>query len=189
MDAVGFDKAVVFAVSDGGPAAIVFTAKRPERTRALILNGTAAYFGFAGWDDMDRDPAEVRARVLAELSEDYRPSNEQLARVQEFGRAVRSAWGSGATGKVGLPSVRSMRQLAMVERMSASPGMARASFEATFRVDVRPMLPTITAPTLVIHSREDPAVPVQFGRYLADHIVGALPGGRQCRPRALVDRA
>jgi class 3 adenylate cyclase len=51
--------------------------------------------------------------------------------------------------------------------------MARASFEAAFRIDVRPILPTITALTLVIHAREDPVVPVQFGRYLADHIPGA----------------
>jgi len=70
-------------------------------------------------------------------------------------------------------SVRSMRQLAMLERMSASPGMARATLESAFRIDVRPILPTITAPTLVIHAREDPAVPVQGGRYLADHIPGA----------------
>ena len=61
----------------------------------------------------------------------------------------------------------------MFERMCASPGMARASFEAAFRIDVRPILPTITAPTLVIHAREDPVVPVQLGRYLADHIPGA----------------
>jgi hypothetical protein len=51
--------------------------------------------------------------------------------------------------------------------------MARASFEAAFLIDVRPILPTLTAPTLVIHAREDPAVPVQGGRYLADHIPGA----------------
>ncbi|HEX7429404.1 MAG TPA: adenylate/guanylate cyclase domain-containing protein, partial [Mycobacterium sp.] len=56
---------------------------------------------------------------------------------------------------------------------STSPGMARASLEASFRLDVRPILPTITAPTLVIHAREDPVVPVQEGRYLADHIPGA----------------
>ena len=37
MDAVGFGKAVVFGLSEGGPASIVFAATRPERTRALIL--------------------------------------------------------------------------------------------------------------------------------------------------------
>jgi class 3 adenylate cyclase len=60
----------------------------------------------------------------------------------------------------------------MLERMSASPGMARATAEAAFRIDVRPILPTITASTLVIHARDD-IVPVQSGRYLADHIPGA----------------
>ena len=52
-------------------------------------------------------------------------------------------------------------------------GMARASLEATFRIDVRAILPTITVPTLVIHARDDPVVGVQAGRYLADHIPGA----------------
>src|SRR4029077_2419420 len=173
MDAVGFGQAVVSGLSDGGPAAMMFAATRPARTRALILAGTFAFSGYAGWDDMDRDPAELRARFLAELGEDYTPSIEQLARWLEAARPVRSGWGSGAAASIGAPSVRSIRQLAMFERMSASPGMARASFEAAFLTDVRPILPTITAPTLVIHAREDPAVPVQGGRYLADHIPGA----------------
>ena len=54
MDAVGFGKAVLFALSEGGPAAIVLAARRPERTRALILHGTYAYLGGLEWDDLDR---------------------------------------------------------------------------------------------------------------------------------------
>jgi pimeloyl-ACP methyl ester carboxylesterase len=172
MDATGFGKAVIFGASEGGPAAIVFAATRPERTRALILAGTFPYLGFAEWDDLDRDPAELRARLVPEMGEEYAPSTEQLAHFQEFGRDARSAWGSGATLKALLPSVGSLRQLAMLERMSASPGMARATVEALLRIDVRPILPTITAPTLVIHARHAP-VPVQGGRYLANHIPGA----------------
>jgi class 3 adenylate cyclase len=61
----------------------------------------------------------------------------------------------------------------MFERMCASPGMFRATVESVFRVDVRAILPTISAPTLVIHARGDPAVSVQGGRYLADHIPDA----------------
>jgi class 3 adenylate cyclase len=171
MDAVGFGKAVLFALAEGGPAAIVFAATRPERTRALVLASTIS-FTAAGWDDIDRDPAELRARLLSEVGEDYTPTTEQLARQQEFLRAVRSAWGTGAALSIGVPSVRSIRQLGMLERMSASPGMARATLEAFFRIDVRPILPTITAPTLVMHARDD-IVPVQAGRYLADHIPGA----------------
>jgi class 3 adenylate cyclase/alpha-beta hydrolase superfamily lysophospholipase len=176
MDAVGFGKAVLFALGEGGPAAIVFAALRPERTQALVLCDTFSFMA-TGWDDIGRDPdellAEVRARYLSEVGPDYMPSVEQIARLQEFLRAVRSAWGSGAALSIAVPSVRSMRQFAMLERMAASPGMARATFEAMFGIDVRPILPTITAPTLVIHAREDPTFGVQAGRYLADHIPGA----------------
>jgi class 3 adenylate cyclase len=172
MDAAGFGQAVLFAQGAGGPASIVFAATQPERTRALILHGTTAYHFVTEWEDIDRDPAEVRERVLAELGEDYAPSVGQLARIQEISRAIRSAWGTGAALRVGAPSLGSVRQLAMLERMCASPGMARATLEAMFRTDVRPILPTITVPTLVIHAREDP-IPVQGGRYLAGHIPGA----------------
>ena len=171
MDAAGFGQAALLALLEGGPAAIVFAATRPERTRALILASTGP-FTAAGWDDIDRDPAELRARLLPELGEDYTPSAEQIARIQELLRAARSGWGTGAVLSTAVPRFRSMRQLAMLERMSASPGMARATMEAAFRIDVRPILPTITVPTLVIHGRKDP-VPVQYGRYLADHIAGA----------------
>jgi pimeloyl-ACP methyl ester carboxylesterase len=174
MDAVGFGKPVLFGMSEGGPQAIMFAAKRPERTRALILYGSFSFVpGGASWDELgDRDPAELRARYLPEFGEKYTPSTKQIARFQEFSRGARSAWGSGATAKAMFPSVRSIRQLGMVERMSASPGMLRATLESNLRIDVRPILPTLTAPTLVIHARDD-TMPVQFGRYLADHIPGA----------------
>ncbi len=172
MDAVGFAKAAVFGMSEGGPQAIVFAAKRPERTRALILYGSFAAVPGASWDDLDRDPAELRARLVPELGEDYTPSTKQIGRIQEMARGARSAWGSGATAKCWFPSVRSMRQLGMVERMCASPGMLQATLESSFRIDVRPILPTLIAPTLVIHARED-LMPVQGSRYLADHIPGA----------------
>jgi pimeloyl-ACP methyl ester carboxylesterase/class 3 adenylate cyclase len=172
MDTVGFEKAVVFGLGEGATAGIVFAATRPERTRALILTGSSSFFDANGWDDLDRDPAELRARAVAKLGENYTPSTEQIARLQEFGRAVLSGWGSGAALSISLPSARPIRELAVFERMSASPGMARASVEASFRLDVRPILPTITAPTLVIHARDD-IVAVQAGRYLADHIPGA----------------
>jgi pimeloyl-ACP methyl ester carboxylesterase len=178
MDAVGFGRAVVFGMNDGGFASIVFAATRPERTRALILAGAYSFFGFTGgWDDVESDPAELWARAretFPELGEDYMPSVEQIARIQEIARAVRYGWGSGVMMSITAPSVSGrLRQLAMFERMFASPGMARASLEAALRIDVRPILPTITVPTLVIHAREDPVVPVQAGRYSAEHIPGA----------------
>ena len=173
MDAAGFERAALFGVSEGGPASILFAATRPARTRALILTGTTAYSGSGSWDDFDCDPAELRSRGLGEVDEKYVPSLEQIARIQAFGRAVKSKWGTGEAIKCLVSSVQSTRLLGTLERMSASPGMARATLEASFRIDVRPILPTITVPTLVLHARYDPGVPVQLGRYLADHIPGA----------------
>lgn len=173
MDAAGFQRAALLGVSEGGPAAMLFAATRPERTRALILTGTAAYLPSQGWDDLDLDPAELRARCIAELGEEFAPSEEQISGFQRFGRAVLSAWGSGEALKCLLPSVRSSRQLGMLERMCASPGMARATLEAAFQIDVRPILPTLTMPTLVVHATRDPGVPVQAGRYLTAHIPNA----------------
>lgn len=91
MDATGFQRATLFGVSEGGPAAILFAATRPERTQALVLTGAAAYAPATGWADMERDPAELRARGVREIGEEYTPSTEQIAHFQRFGLAVRSA--------------------------------------------------------------------------------------------------
>jgi pimeloyl-ACP methyl ester carboxylesterase len=85
MDAAGFERAAILGLSEGGPAAILFAATRPERTRALILTGTTAYAVAGGWDDFEREPAELRAQVAAELGEAYAPSVEHVAGFQEFG--------------------------------------------------------------------------------------------------------
>ncbi|OBH82145.1 adenylate/guanylate cyclase domain-containing protein [Mycobacterium sp. E2989] len=172
MDAAGFSEAVLFGASEGGPAAMLFAATRPERTRALVVTGASSFAGWGTWDDMEGDPAALRAKMAPLLGEAYTPSVDQVARFQQFGRAIRSSWGSGEALRGLLPSIRSMRQLAMLERMSASPGMARATMESAFSIDVRPVLPIISAPTLVIHATGD-MVPVQFGRYIADHIPNA----------------
>ncbi len=58
-------------VERGRPAAMLFAATRPERTQALILAGTFAYFGITEWADFDRDPSELHARILTEMGEDY----------------------------------------------------------------------------------------------------------------------
>jgi class 3 adenylate cyclase len=47
-------------------------------------------------------------------------------------------------------------------------------------VDVRPVLPLVQAPTLILHRRGFGLVPIEHGRYLAEHIAGVklveLPG-------------
>lgn len=67
MDAAGFGKAVLFGVSEGGPAAMLFAATRPERTQALVLTGASAFAGWGSWDDMEDDAAALRERMAPKL--------------------------------------------------------------------------------------------------------------------------
>ena len=55
----------------------------------------------------------------------------------------------------------------------AVPGRSARSIETFDDIDVRGVLPAITAPTLVVHATGDTCVPVGNGRWLAEHIAGA----------------
>jgi class 3 adenylate cyclase len=59
-------------------------------------------------------------------------------------------------------------------RASATPRTAAAQYRYILTsVDVREVLPLIQVPTLVMHNTGNPFVPVDQGRYLAEHIAGA----------------
>jgi hypothetical protein len=66
------------------------------------------------------------------------------------------------------------------ERLAASPATVALTMPLTAEMDVRAVLPTIHVPTLVLHHTDDPLVPIEWGKYIADHISGAnfveLPG-------------
>jgi pimeloyl-ACP methyl ester carboxylesterase len=64
--------------------------------------------------------------------------------------------------------------LGTVPAGSASPAMARAVLDAVISIDCRPILSSITVPTLVVHRTGDRACSVEAGRYLAEHIPGAV---------------
>jgi len=65
------------------------------------------------------------------------------------------------------------RALARVWRYGASPGTAEALYRMNMAMDVRKVLPLVSAPTLVLHQRADPSVRAEHGPYLAEHIPGA----------------
>jgi class 3 adenylate cyclase len=75
---------------------------------------------------------------------------------------------------------RFLRWSARLQRSIASPRVVRAHLEALLTLDVRPILPLIQAPTLVLHHTGFQHLPVEHGRYLAEHIPNArlveLPG-------------
>ena len=70
--------------------------------------------------------------------------------------------------------------LARMERLSASPATAALMMPLMAEMDVRALLPTVRVPTLVLHHTDDPIIPPEWGKDVADHIPGAkyveLPG-------------
>jgi pimeloyl-ACP methyl ester carboxylesterase len=163
LDTVGSSRAGLFGFGSGGPLAMLFAARHPERTCSLVLLNT--YARLARADDY---PHGV-------------PSSFQAASVDW----VEKNWGTGAMLDIVSPGVaadqRTRQWWARHERLSANPGAAAEFWRMTFDVDVRPLLDQIRVPTLVLHNEGDRAIRVDHGRYLAEHIPGAryieFPGG------------
>jgi pimeloyl-ACP methyl ester carboxylesterase/class 3 adenylate cyclase len=164
MDAVGSEQAAIFGLSEGGTMSALFAAAHPDRVRSLVLFGTWAV-----------GPAKVVERKL--------PGWEKAVRLRQMAEDALDNWGSGELVKQLAPSIAgnpaAFENMGMIERAALSNAMARSLWEALDEADASPALPLITAPTLVIH-RRDEAIPVEQARYLAEHIKGArlmeLPG-------------
>ncbi len=155
MDAAGFERAVVFGISEGGSMSALFAATYPARTSALVLYGA-----FAKRLQSDDYP--------------WAPSREERQKWIDF---IESSWGSEVDLDTLAPSVADdpsfRRRYATYLRNSASPGAALALARMNTDVDIRSVLPSIHVPTLVIHRRGDRDVDVGNGRFLAQQIPGA----------------
>jgi class 3 adenylate cyclase len=158
MDAAGIEHAAILGESEAGPVAALFAATYPRRTDALIIYGSLA----TGQPD-DRELAAYGGRP------------GETANLLERLQDCLDHWGEGRTADWIVPSILtpSVRRLfATLERSAVSPGMARGLIDALLSIDVRPALPAISAPTIVLHRRGD-LVPIAHGRLLADRIPGA----------------
>jgi class 3 adenylate cyclase len=162
LDEVGSQRAAIMGQNDAGPTALFFAATRPERTSALVLAHTSARYVAA--DDYPIGlPASVMEALLAEI--------DQL-------------WGTEATAAMMVPSraddARFRRWYAKLQRTSASPRVIQVLLRAALEVDVRPILPLIQAPTLILHRKDVQILSMEHSRYLTAHIPGArlveLPG-------------
>jgi pimeloyl-ACP methyl ester carboxylesterase len=162
LDEVGSQQAALLAQVDAGPMAIFFAGTKPERTGALILaNATARLLAADNYPI--GVPAEVAEAVLAQLDEIR--GTEDMAVTFVPSRAG---------------DERFRRWFARFQRAMASPRAVQSFLRASFEMDARPVLPLIQSPTLVLHRRDFRLIPIEHGRYLAEHIPGAtlveLPG-------------
>jgi pimeloyl-ACP methyl ester carboxylesterase len=163
MDAVGSERAALFGISEGGPMSLLFAATYPARTTALVIYGSYARRSWA-----PDHPWGLR--------------DEQW---ETLFRTMESEWG----GPMGLarwaPSAahdeRFKQWWATYLRLAASPGAALAVMRLNREIDVRPVLPAIRVPTLVLHRTGDQLTQVEQARYMATRIPGAKVCGTSGR--------
>ena len=156
LDAVGSERAAIYAEYDAGPIAAMFTATHPERVSSLVL-------------------VDTTARLL--VDDDYPigiSQSERDARIEQ----ITKLWGTTELIETAFPSVAQnpelVRAYARMFRASATPRAVAAHYRYNLNsVDVREALPLIRVPTLVLHSASNEFFPSTHARYLADHITGA----------------
>jgi class 3 adenylate cyclase len=154
LDAVGAQEVVPFAQLEAGAMACLFAATHPERTRALVLY-------------------EATPRMTKAPDYDWPLSKEERELHVE---QLRESWGSGewiSALSRKAPNDRLKQWAGRLERLAASPGTAVAFYRMHSEVDVRPVLPSIQAPTLVLHRPGDQYIDIRHSLYLAEHIPGA----------------
>ena len=160
LDAVGTEQAALFGFSEGGLMSVLFAATYPDRITALVLYGV---FAKRIWSpDYPWAPKpEARAREIEELEKNWSHTMDLDKLAPSEDEAFKN-------------------RLATYFRRSASPGAAVALLRMNTQIDVREVLPSIQAPTLVLHRRDDLDASVDEGRWLAEQIPGAtfveLPG-------------
>ena len=156
MDALGIERFPLLGVSQGGPVAIEYASRHPERVSHLVLYGTYA----RGWGQ--RDDEAVKERAAWET-------------------LMREGWGRDAPGIRDIQTARfipggsreQMRWFNDLQRMTASPENA-VRFERAFQnINITDRLADLEVPTLVLHVRRDLVCPFEEGRLLAAGIPDA----------------
>ncbi len=144
VEHLGLDRLVLFGWSMSAPPAIIYAAETPDRVSHLVL-----YAAYA------RPFGEKRAEIARAL----------LA-------LMRAEWSIGSKTVVEFTIPGAERAIAEATaeyfRQAASVKVATALLEeGMFQTDVTSYLNRLTMPTLVLHRRDDRAVPFENGRQLA----------------------
>jgi len=167
LDAVGSERAALFGSGDAGAMFALYAATFPERTMALVLFSTQPRWRRGRDYPWGFDEDEARHWV-----EDPEKRFSDPSYVKELvGRLAPSIAGDDPL----------LDWLARTWRLSgASPGAVAAFRRMNLEIDIRPVLSTISVPTLVVQRSGDRFVPREVGRYVAEQITGAeyeeLPG-------------
>jgi 3-oxoadipate enol-lactonase/4-carboxymuconolactone decarboxylase len=147
-DALGVERFAYAGISIGGAVGTWLAVHHPERVASLAVVCSSARFGEpSGWHDR---AGLVRAKGTGPVAETT-PS-------RWFTEAFRDD-----------PAAKAL----LADLRAADPEAYAACCDALASYDLRADLPRVTAPTLVVAGREDPATPPAQARELADGIPGA----------------
>jgi len=155
VDATGLQRFPLFAMSQAGAVAVAYAARHPDKVSRLILHGAYA----RGWlkRDLTEEQIEEEQLMISLMRVGWgreNPAFRQVFAMQLFPNAT----------------TEQLRALEEQMRISVSPKNAVRMESEMHRIDVRALAAQITVPTLVLHSREDEAVPFEEGRLLASLI-------------------
>lgn len=156
LDHLQIEKAVVCGLGWDSQSMVQLAVEHPERVDKLVLMSfSPCPAARPGWPH--GVPLDVVGAIQEEVSApgEGRPPQDITALMTESAAqdADLGRWFEEA-GRVG-------------------PKTAAAYIAATLQTDVRPLLPLIEAPTLILHSTRDRWAPVEGARYCADRIPGA----------------
>ena len=155
VEAAGLRRFPLFAMSQAGAVAVAYTARHPDKVTRLIMHGAYA----RGWlkRDLTEEQIEEEKLMISLMRVGWgrdNPAFRQVFAMQLFPDAT----------------AEHIRALEEQMRLSVSPKNAVRLESEMHRIDVRDLAAQITVPTLVLHSREDEAVPFEEGRLLASLI-------------------
>jgi pimeloyl-ACP methyl ester carboxylesterase/DNA-binding CsgD family transcriptional regulator len=156
VDATGLDRFALLGLSGGGPPAIEYAARNPERVTHLVLCGSYTRGRYRRGDD----DAE-QSRVLGEL--------------------MRVGWGGTVPAfrqvfsSMFIPSAgeEQKRWYDDMQQASSSGEVAARLWRSRTQTDVSDTARTVTQPALVVHARGDRVIPYEEGRRLASLLPNA----------------
>jgi pimeloyl-ACP methyl ester carboxylesterase/DNA-binding SARP family transcriptional activator len=154
VDALSLDRFALIGSSNGGSIAIAYAAYHPERVSHLVLHGAFAQ-GWRLWGNgVEIERREAIITLTRQGWAKYNPA---------FRQVLTSLLLPDAT-------LEEMGWFNDLQRISVSAENAARLQQTSGDVNVLDLLPAIAAPTLVLHCRDDAAMPFEQGRLIASRI-------------------
>ena len=162
VDALHLERFALYGYSAGGPTAVAYTARHPERVTRLVLAATYLGAGAASQEELAGGDIGSLAGAVRGLTE-----------------MARTSWDSPATraamAELLAPETDDVQRRVLMHFLGVSgDGRAyAASMDAAWKIDVSELARQIKLPTLVVSGTKDQVMPVRAGSALAANIPGA----------------